>query len=189
MVRNHNQYKKLLVRVHWLCHNWKRLWIVLGLSPGWELFVTPDNIHKQVNFMIMGLIAYTIIFFLVPLVSNLSSYLFFPIAYILEAIKIPLSIRMIIGGAVPTFIAVFLGRFVLNLFQKEVGLLLIIVLALHYVMISIKSFNNFNLINKSRSSKGVEPEIDKLFKQDLSNDKNMAIGHILGLILGMIYFI
>lgn len=127
----------------------------------------------------MIIVAYFLVFLVVPILGAISGYVIAPL-YFLKKITGP-SFLLFLSGAINGFVSIWLGIKILSLFDKEAGLIMILIILSVYIY---------------HYTKGSTPKIEienSVLKDVLKEDKNqnvaILIGNIIGLIISCMMFI
>jgi hypothetical protein len=139
----------------------------------------------------LDLLVYPIIFFLIPIITGILSFVAFPLALLLDFIKSPMLIRILVSGLIRGSIAFALSYYVFVLFNKEFNLLGVTVLFIAMLLPAMKALNPLvNLKNKqSDGVSGSTKEVINLVEKEINDEKTMFTGEVLALILlSVIYF-
>lgn len=140
----------------------------------------------------LNLLVYPIIFFIVPIITGILSFVAFPVALLLEFIKSPMLVRMFISGLIRGSIAFALSYYVFRIFDEEFSLFAVIVLFIALLLPAMKALSPLKKIKNEQddevanSMKGVISLVD----DEVNKEKSMFAGEVFGLILlSVIYFL
>lgn len=131
--------------------------------------------------MIKTIIVYFLIIVVVPIFGSISSYIIAPLFFLKNVLRG--SFLLFLSGFVNGFVSIWLGIKILNLFNKEAGLVMIlIVLSVFIYHYTKDSFPRKDTDNSLHEIKDLMEGI---------NNQNMAIllGNITGLVISSILFI
>lgn len=131
--------------------------------------------------MITTVIAYFLILLIVPITGAVATYAIFPIVFLLRTISVPSFISMLLVGIANGFVSIWLGIKILNLFNKEAGILMILIMISVYIYHYIKG-----------STPHFETDNDYLkdvIKKDARDNISILSGEIIGMIISWNLFI
>jgi hypothetical protein len=129
--------------------------------------------------MLMTLISYFVVVIAVLLLGSLSVFIVtIPLSFLKKVIRGQSSV-LFLSGAVEGLVSIWIGVKVLNFFNKDVGIILIIIILIIFIAKYIKS-----------KPVGILKEIRDSLGEDASDmDTPILVGNIVGLIISCILFI
>ena len=134
---------------------------------------------QDINFSFMIIIAYFLVLITVPILGAISGYVIAPLFFLKKIIG--QSFLLFLSGAVNGFVSIWLGVKILNLFEKEAGWVMILIILLVYII----QYNK----GSSGKIKTDDSSLKEIIKKDNNQNTAILIGNIAGLIISCMIFI
>lgn len=133
----------------------------------------------------LNLLVYLIIFFIVPIITGILSFIAFPVSLLLELIKSPMLVRMFISGLIRGSVAFALSYYVFRIFDEEFTLFAVIVLFIALLLPAMKALSPLKKIKNEQSDDvpNSMKEVINLVDDEVNKEKTMFAGEFFGLIL------